>query len=135
MPGAQEAWVLRCCAQETSSRSVTVTIRRALTRTLSRRYDRSGVLRPPDAVHALDEGVLEVALLDCAGEVEEVEDVGVAGELLGELAVAVGELGGEVGGRGADPRCSWFMTCCWSTLRDQPCSWRRRRTSRAPPGR
>lgn len=31
-----------------------------------------------------------------AGEVEEVQDVGVAGQLLGELAIGRGQLGGEV---------------------------------------
>jgi len=45
-----------------------------------------------------DQGVLEVAFGGGLGEVEEVQDVGVAGELLGELAVGGGELGWEVGG-------------------------------------
>jgi len=40
-----------------------------------------------------DQGVLEVAFGGGLGEVEEVQDVGVAGELLGELAVGGGELG------------------------------------------
>jgi len=51
----------------------------------------------------LDECVLELALMDWFGEVEEIQDVRVAGELLGELAVGWSELGGEIGGRGADP--------------------------------
>jgi len=50
-----------------------------------------------------DQGVLEVTFGGGLGEVEEVQDVGVAGELLGELAVGGGELGGEVGWGGPDP--------------------------------
>jgi len=49
----------------------------------------------------LDEGDLEVEFADRAGQVEdvqEVQDVRVAGELLGKLAVSGGELGGKLEG-------------------------------------
>jgi len=48
------------------------------------------------------EGVLEVAFSDAGGEGEEVEDVGVADQLLGEVRVRGGQLVGKVGGGGPD---------------------------------
>ena len=56
-----------------------------------------------ERLESRDQGVLEVAFGGGLGEVEEVQHVGVAGELLGELAVGGGELGWEVGWGGPDP--------------------------------
>jgi len=64
-----------------------------------------------EAVAELEEEVLEpvhqrgleVAFRDAAGEVEEVQDVGVAGELLGEFGVRRREPGGEVRRGGPNP--------------------------------
>ncbi|MBB2903231.1 hypothetical protein FHR75_004073 [Kineococcus radiotolerans] len=53
-------------------------------------------------LQAADEALLHRPFAGAVGEGEVVEDVGVAGELLGELGVRLGELGFEVGGGGAD---------------------------------
>lgn len=55
-----------------------------------------------EGLQPVDQRDLEVAFGDRAGEVEEVQDVGVAGELLGQLRVG-GQRSGEVGWSGAGP--------------------------------
>jgi hypothetical protein len=56
-----------------------------------------------EVVQPVDQRPFQVALGDRAGEVEEVQDVGIPGQLLGELGVGGRQLGGEVRRGGADP--------------------------------
>lgn len=69
----------------------------------------------------LDEGVLEVAFVDRAGQVEKVHDVGSRVSCLASSLSPAGSWAGKLEGAAPTRRCSWFMSCCWSTLRDQPC--------------